>query len=136
MDEINKLIQAFNQLDFELKLECRQIKHNHYLMQIKGDLLSHNSQVVYKYLDPIIKELEALSHISFDLEEVEYICSSGIALLMKLAKLCEEREIRMDFINIKPKVKSTFLLLGLQHYISLDSKNQSQQKSEDSEENF
>lgn len=82
------------------------------------DLDLHFSYLFLDYLQTLIKSLEAGNEVFIDLDQVQYIASSGVGALSTSLVCCMKKQVCFYLCNLKPKVRSVFDLLGLTSYFT------------------
>ncbi|MBU0458026.1 STAS domain-containing protein [Patescibacteria group bacterium] len=64
-------------------------------------------------LPRLVQECRNLSAIVMDLKDTEYICSTGIGLLLMTKRLSESRKIKFHLCALSAYVRSLFEITGM-----------------------
>ncbi len=73
-------------------------------MHLKGHLTFSGMAVIEDILDTI--RLNPCSSVILQLDQVEYIDSSGVGMLLMMQELCEERGAALELHSVPGQVKS------------------------------
>lgn len=57
-------------------------------------------------------------HLLIDCQELRYISSAGVGVLLSTLHACTEKQIRIIFCGLQPKIKNVFAILGLEQIIT------------------
>jgi anti-sigma B factor antagonist len=90
------------------------------LLRFKGELDASSSV----YADNALEEAIASSSgfVLVDCSELVYISSAGLGVLLAAFQACNLKEIEMVMVNMQPKIRNVFEILGLDRLIkSADS---------------
>lgn len=68
------------------------------------DALSEAIQLTYK-------------HLLIDCQQLRYISSAGVGVLLSSLHACAERNVQIIFFGLQPKIKNVFAVLGLENII-------------------
>ncbi|MDC3425888.1 STAS domain-containing protein [Aquibacillus sp. 3ASR75-11] len=79
-------------------------------VKLEGDLDIDGTEVVE---DQLIPQLEKYRVISINFENVPFVDSSGIGLLMHLVQALQDKGIHVSIFNVKQDVQEIFDLLQL-----------------------
>ena len=88
-----------------------------YVIIIKGDIDATTSIRVDEEINQIYKM--PLKNLWIDCCEVQYISSAGVGVFISHLQKLDKHKISMTVYGLKPKLKSVFTVLGLDHYLSL-----------------
>lgn len=80
-------------------------------VSLVGDLDIDGTEVMEEQLLPLLQEYK---QILINFEEVPFVDSSGIGLLMNLVKVLKEKNIEVTIVNVRQDVTEVFELLQLQ----------------------
>lgn len=61
----------------------------------------------------------AFEHLLIDCQQLRYISSAGIGVLLSSLHACSEKNIQVIFYGLQPKIKNVFTILGLEKIITL-----------------
>lgn len=88
------------------------IKERNLIVRLKGDLDHHNAKVVRGKIDLLV-EVNNIKNIIFDFEEMEFMDSSGIGLIMGRYKNLKLKNGNVYVSNINKKIDRIFNLSGI-----------------------
>jgi anti-sigma B factor antagonist len=88
-----------------------------FVIIIKGDIDATTSIQVDAEINQIYQL--PLNNLWIDCCEVQYISSAGVGVFISHLQKMEKRKINMTVYGLKPKIKSVFTVLGLDHYLTL-----------------
>ena len=88
-----------------------------FVIIIKGDIDATTSIRVDEEISQIYKL--PLKNLWIDCCEVQYISSAGVGVFISHLQKLDKHKISMTVYGLKPKLKSVFTVLGLDHYLSL-----------------
>ena len=80
-----------------------------YIVSLEGSLDSHTHMTLQEKMDEIIDETTDL--ITFDMENLDYISSAGIRVVLKTRIALEEKNGDLLFVNMKPKIEKVFEII-------------------------
>ena len=68
--------------------------------------------------DALTKAVQAAyKHLLIDCQQLRYISSAGVGVLLSSLHACAERNIQIIFYGLQPKIKNVFAVLGLESII-------------------
>jgi stage II sporulation protein AA (anti-sigma F factor antagonist) len=88
------------------------LKKNILIIRIRCDLDHHNTEKVRDVIDYNIEKKE-VKHVLFDMEDVGFIDSSGIGLILGRYKKILAKNGRIGFINISHDITKMLKLSGI-----------------------
>ncbi len=94
--------------------ESRVIRDGARLFQLRGDLDTKGALVIEDLINSLIEE--NWLNIVLDFEQVPFVSSAGVGVLLGLVSTLREKGGEVYFTNLSPKVKSVFGLLNLDDY--------------------
>ncbi|MDB5262855.1 MAG: hypothetical protein JWQ14_2136 [Adhaeribacter sp.] len=83
---------------------------------IQGDIDATTSVQVDAELNQIYQQ--PLKNLWVDCCEVRYISSAGVGVFISHLQKLERNKINLTLYGLKPKLKSVFTVLGLDHFLS------------------
>ena len=88
-----------------------------FVINIKGNIDATTSVLV----DSKINKIYGLpfKNLWIDCREVQHISSAGAGVFMSHLQKLKEHKITLTIYGLKPKLKSVFTVLGLEHYFTL-----------------
>ena len=96
------------------------------IFQKDGDILTVrpngrlDSVTAPVYADQLEKELEGVSQIVMDLEQVDYIASAGLRVLLTSEQKMEERGGGVRLINVSGNIREVLELTGFLDFITVE----------------
>jgi anti-sigma B factor antagonist len=88
-----------------------------FVIIIKGEIDATTSIQVDSEINKIYQL--PLKNLWIDCSEVQYISSAGVGVFISHLQKLDKHKINMTVYGLKPKLKSVFTVLGLDHYLSL-----------------
>ena len=88
-----------------------------FVIVIEGDIDATTSILIDAEINQIYEM--PLKNLWIDCCEVQYISSAGVGVFISHLQKLERHKISMTVYGLKPKIKSVFTVLGLDHYLSL-----------------
>lgn len=95
-----------------------ELRKNILIIKLRCDLDHHNTELIRELLDYNVEKKE-VQHALFDMEDVSFMDSSGIGLILGRYKKIKAKKGRVGFINISDdilkvmKISGVFLLAKL-----------------------
>lgn len=86
---------------------------------IAGELDHFAAPQIRRMLDDVLKD-ETLLHLTLDLENLTFMDSSGIGVLLGRLRILQSRGGTMSVMNMQPPVEKLFRLSGLQRVIGVE----------------
>jgi len=83
---------------------------------LRGSLDMQSSSALQELLASVIGSMAAHRRLIVDLNDVNYIPSSGVGALTIALMTARKRDISLQLSRIKPKVRSVFELLGFMSF--------------------
>lgn len=96
--------------DFEIIFEKMQVNENSQVIKLKGPIDINTSHLLKKHFNDIIKMKKDLI---FDLSEVEYVDSSGVATFIFFTKELSGRKKNVYLKNANESIKNIFKFFKL-----------------------
>lgn len=87
------------------------------VINIKGDIDAITSILVDTEISKIYES--TFKNLWVDCCEVQYISSAGVGVFISHLQNLNKHKISLTLYGLKPKLKSVFTVLGLEHYLSL-----------------
>ena len=81
-----------------------------YVVSLEGSLDTNTHKVLQEKVDNILKE--SPNTIAFDMEQLEYISSAGVRVVLKTRKALKENNGKLVFLKIQPQVKKVFDIIN------------------------
>jgi anti-anti-sigma factor len=94
--------------------EPRLVRDGARLFQLSGDLDTKGALVIEDLINTLIEE--SWLNVVLDFEQVPFVSSAGVGVLLGLVSTLREKGGEVYFANLSPKVKSVFGLLNLDDY--------------------
>lgn len=92
---------------------------NRLVIRIQGNLDVHNSHKIEPELMTLVKS--ATSAIVYDLEEVPFISSAGLRVLVTSLRMSQEHGHEISICSLKPAVAKVFDIIGMQQLFKIHS---------------
>lgn len=86
------------------------VENEHVVVKLKGDLDIEGTELV---LEELIPSLEKYKEVHLDFEDVPFVDSSGIGLLINLVDTLSDKEIKVTISNVRKEIEEVFELLQL-----------------------
>ena len=97
------------------------------IMKLKGNLDMYSSLA---YKDEFEKCAEdGAKEVLIDMQDLLYMDSSGVGVLIKSLNFCKERNRKISIANLKPAIEKIFKVSGLIPYFNILSESEFQEKS-------
>jgi len=90
-------------------------------IKIQGEIDSEATETLKHYFEKIAQY--NVSTILFDFNEVDSICSSGIAIIISLNRRIAEKKIQIEIVNANEVVYELFLIMKLNHIFKISRKS-------------
>ncbi|GEO03173.1 hypothetical protein AAE02nite_08370 [Adhaeribacter aerolatus] len=88
-----------------------------FVITIKGDIDATTSILVDSEINKIYGS--PLKNLWIDCSEVQYLSSAGVGVFISHLQNLRKYKISLTLYGLKPKLKSVFSVLGLEHYLTL-----------------
>ncbi len=62
--------------------------------------------------------MAAFKYLLIDRQELRYISSAGVGVLLSSLHACTEKKVQIIFYGLQPKIKNVFAILGLDKIIT------------------
>lgn len=69
-------------------------------------------------ITPVVSEPDA--QITFDCNDLEYVSSSGLRVLLKAQKIVLARKGVMKLVGVKPQIKKVFDMTGFSRFLTIE----------------
>ncbi|MUK89710.1 anti-sigma factor antagonist [Ornithinibacillus sp. L9] len=89
-----------------------------YLVHLSGEIDAYTSQKLKDTLLPLTKKKGYT--LVVDLEQVNYMDSTGLGVFISVLKATKEAESSMTLINLKERVRKLFKITGLDQIININ----------------
>ena len=113
MPTLSEEVKEVEMSQFEVS-EPRAIRDGARLFHLTGDLDTKGALVIEDLINNLIEE--NWLNIVLDFEQVPFVSSAGVGVLLGLVSTLREKGGEVYFTNLSPKVKSVFGLLNLDDY--------------------
>jgi anti-anti-sigma factor len=94
----------------QLKVTIEQKERGAYIIHPSGSLNSNTSPIFEKRLDTILNDSPTL--LVFDLDELDYLSSAGIRIILKTRDALKKNNGKITFMNLQPQIKKVFDIIG------------------------
>ena len=94
----------------QLKVTIEQKAKSAYIIYPSGSLNSNTFQLFEEKLDGVLAESPTL--LVFDLDELEYLSSAGIRVILKTRGAMEKNNGKITFMNLQPQIKKVFDIIN------------------------
>ena len=98
------------------------------ILKLKGNLNMYSSVDSMNNFEKHIAT-EKGGEIVLDMEELVYMDSSGVGVLIKLLNYCKDQGKKTSIANLKPAIEKIFTVSGLMPYFNVLSESEFQAKS-------
>ena len=106
----------------QLKVTIEQKAKDAYIVYPSGSLNSNTFQIFEERLDAILNESPKL--LVFDLDELDYLSSAGIRVILKTRDALKKNNGNITFMNLQPQIKKVFDIISalpsMQIFASID----------------
>ncbi|MDX5421949.1 MAG: STAS domain-containing protein [Hymenobacteraceae bacterium] len=85
------------------------------ILRFKGELDASSSVYADNALEEAIEA--SSSFVLIDCSELIYISSAGLGVLLAAFQACNSKEIQLVMVDMKPKIRNVFEILGLDRLI-------------------
>ncbi|MBT2652778.1 MULTISPECIES: STAS domain-containing protein [Oceanobacillus] len=92
-------------------------KDGRIVLKVAGEIDAYTAPKLKETLLPLIKE--SSNHVQVDLEEVNYMDSTGLGVFVSALKASKEKESNFELINVQDRVYRIFEITGLDEIIQL-----------------
>jgi len=89
-----------------------ELRKNILIIKLRCDLDHHNTELIRDLLDYNIEKKEVL-HALFDMEDISFMDSSGIGLILGRYKKIKAKKGRVGFINVPPDILKIMKISGI-----------------------
>lgn len=86
-------------------------------VKIKGRLDVITSHVFESELEKKQEELNGFEHVIFDIEDLEYISSAGLRLLVRQQKILSSKNIEFEIHNANDYISKVFDMTGFRNIV-------------------
>jgi anti-anti-sigma factor len=94
----------------QLKVTIEQKAKGAYIIYPSGSLNSNTFQIFEEKLDTILHDAPPL--IVFDLDELDYLSSAGIRVILKTRDAIKKNNGKITFMNLQPQIKKVFDIIN------------------------
>jgi anti-anti-sigma factor len=93
-----------------------QVKSTHTLLKVEGSLSNENLQELENHVS---EALDKRLHIVLDINEVSFICSAALGLLLEYNKKSQTRRQQFILCGARDDIKKLFVLTELNKHLSM-----------------
>ncbi len=93
----------------DLNVSIQEKTLNGFIVSLEGSLDSYTHMMLQEKMDEIINE--ATDIITFDMENLDYISSAGIRVVIKTRIALEKNNGDLLIVNMKPKIEKVFEII-------------------------
>jgi anti-anti-sigma factor len=94
----------------QLKVTIEQKSKGAYVIYPSGSLNSNTFQIFEEKLDAVLNDSPTL--LVFDLEELDYLSSAGIRVILKTRDSLKKNNGKITFMNLQPQIKKVFDIIN------------------------
>ncbi len=94
----------------------KQVNGTDMLLKLKGKL---DTQTYTQLQAEICDVSDEITDITVDMQELEYISSSGLRVLLSASKLMQERDGSISVINANDSIKEVFKITGFNKILNV-----------------
>ncbi len=95
----------------QLKVTIEQKAKGAYIVYPSGSLNSNTFQIFEEKLDAILHDSPTL--LVFDLDELDYLSSAGIRVILKTRDALKKNNGKITFMNLQPQIKKVFDIINV-----------------------
>ena len=110
---MEKASGEFGAQDFLVKVERL---NNIAVVLLAGELDAHTAVAADDALTKAVKA--AFDYLLIDCQQLRYISSAGVGVLLSSLHACTEKQTKVIFYGLQPKIKNVFAVLGLERIIT------------------
>ncbi|RME91800.1 MAG: anti-sigma factor antagonist [Candidatus Hydrogenedentota bacterium] len=108
-------------------MEVKVVKKDTYtVLKLKGSLDIYTSLDLKSSMETVPVDKDHI--LVFDMSQVDYVDSSGIGTLIKIANKVQDGEGEFFITGIKPMIEKIFKVAGLTNYFQILTKEEAEQK--------
>lgn len=78
---------------------------------LAGELDANTAVAADDALSKVLKD--AIEYLLVDCQELRYISSAGVGVLLSSFHACSEKKVNIIFYGLQPKIQNVFAILGL-----------------------
>ncbi|GAB3527919.1 hypothetical protein GCM10027443_04980 [Pontibacter brevis] len=86
------------------------------VIQLAGELDANTAVAADDALSNTVQA--SFEYLLVDCQELHYISSAGVGVLLSSLHACTEKKIKIIFCGLQPKIKNVFSILGLEKIIT------------------
>lgn len=105
--------EEYRAQDFLVRVEPL---HKVAVIRLAGELDANTAVAADDALTNAMKA--AFEYLLIDCQELRYISSAGVGVLLSSLHACTERKIQIIFYGLQPNIKNVFTILGLEKIIT------------------
>jgi anti-anti-sigma factor len=94
----------------QLKVTIEQKAKSAYIVYPSGSLNSNTFQLFEEKLAGVLEESPTL--LVFDLDELDYLSSAGIRVILKTREAMKKNNGKITFMNLQPQIKKVFDIIN------------------------
>ena len=94
----------------QFKVTIEQKSKDAYIIYPSGSLNSNTFQIFEEKLDTILHDAPTL--LVFDLDELDYLSSDGIRIILKTRDALKKNNGKITFMNLQPQIKKVFDIIN------------------------
>ncbi|SHJ23289.1 anti-anti-sigma factor [Desulfatibacillum alkenivorans DSM 16219] len=92
-----------------LIIKLTQKSTKHMIIHLGGSLDTVTASQLDKKVDEVLSGSPA--HLTFDMENLEYMSSAGVRVILKASKGLEKNKGKTTFVNLQPQIKKVFEII-------------------------
>ena len=92
-----------------LTIKLTQKSTGYMIIHLGGSLDTVTSSQLEKRVDEVLAGFPTL--LTFDMENLEYMSSAGVRVILKAAKGLEKNKGKTTFVNLQPQIKKVFEII-------------------------
>ena len=96
------------------------------ILKLEGNLDMYSSIAFKDGFEKYVNDRD--KEVLLDMQDILYMDSSGVGVLIKFLNHCKERDSKISIANLKPAIEKIFKVSGLIPYFNILSETESQDK--------
>ncbi|RDV16828.1 anti-sigma factor antagonist [Pontibacter diazotrophicus] len=110
---MKKKTEEYSAQDFLVKVEQLDKVA---VIRLAGELDANTAVAADDALSKAV--MAAFEYLLIDCQDLRYISSAGVGVLLSSLHACTEKKIQIIFCGLQPKIKNVFAILGLENIIT------------------
>ncbi len=102
-----------------LIINLTQTATNYVVVRLGGSLDTNTSPQLEKRVDEILAGAPTM--LTFDMEELEYMSSAGVRVILKASKGLEKNNGKTTFLHLQPQIQKVFEIIQAMPNMSIFS---------------